>query len=290
MKSVELSFTKGSILTSVMLDELRDFPREMLNLWYKDYPDGILSGMDVYREGNPDGGGDVMLSGGVIKYRNRIYRMNEAISLTARLREQLDSGTVSSQKRYQFVFTEKPGYDIDSRPSQVGYSLELSIKGEDERAEGIHLARFKCGIGSRDNDGRLIVLEKPGRWDMTECPYSVRGALTFHPHMFKEVIGIIREKERRSELDYFILNQLYNEGVLHIQLIEDLTAGERQTEGAAGKLPDLTDLPAGRLRDRAGLWADFLKFIKRIEEPPANPVIEKSNPPARRREDVGQMI
>lgn len=41
------SFDNGSILKKNMLEALRDFPYEFMNLEYADYGDGIISGFQV---------------------------------------------------------------------------------------------------------------------------------------------------------------------------------------------------------------------------------------------------
>lgn len=63
-------FKDGSILNRTMLCALRDYPADILNLMYKDCPDGIITGFDVKAEKNT-----LLINSGILKHNDRIFVM-----------------------------------------------------------------------------------------------------------------------------------------------------------------------------------------------------------------------
>ncbi len=70
------NFTKGRILKAEMLVTLRDYAREWLDLHYQAYSDGVIAGCDVRVVGDL-----LMVSPGMIKHRNQLYRLAEDVTL-----------------------------------------------------------------------------------------------------------------------------------------------------------------------------------------------------------------
>lgn len=65
-------FTPGRILKTKMLTELRDYPREFINIKYRDYSDGIIAGCDIEVTDN-----FLIIKKGIIKHGETIYIMTE---------------------------------------------------------------------------------------------------------------------------------------------------------------------------------------------------------------------
>jgi hypothetical protein len=64
------NFGKGRILKKEMLESLRDYPRDYLDICFKDYSNGIISGADILVGEN-----GITVSRGVVKHNNRIYML-----------------------------------------------------------------------------------------------------------------------------------------------------------------------------------------------------------------------
>lgn len=70
------NFGKGRILKKEMLENLRDYPRNFLDIYYKDFSDGIISGTDIKTED-----GKLVIGRGIVKFAGRIYMLEEDVSL-----------------------------------------------------------------------------------------------------------------------------------------------------------------------------------------------------------------
>lgn len=69
-------FTKGSILKKEMLENLRDYPRDLMNIYYRDSSNGIISGCDININGY-----EIIINEGIIKHNNKIYTLRETFSI-----------------------------------------------------------------------------------------------------------------------------------------------------------------------------------------------------------------
>ena len=63
-------FSKGSILKKEMLENLRDFPRNFAQIFFKNYSDGIIAGTDL-----EVGQGQITVTKGIIKYGDRLFML-----------------------------------------------------------------------------------------------------------------------------------------------------------------------------------------------------------------------
>lgn len=70
------NFDKGRILKKEMLDNLRDYPRNFLDIYFKDFSKGIISGADLIV-----GEKDITVTKGIIKFDNKIYMLEKEISI-----------------------------------------------------------------------------------------------------------------------------------------------------------------------------------------------------------------
>lgn len=61
-------FGKGRILKKEMLECLRDYPKDFLDIYFKEYSNGIISGADVVVGENA-----VTVTRGIVKHNNRLY-------------------------------------------------------------------------------------------------------------------------------------------------------------------------------------------------------------------------
>lgn len=64
-------FDKNRILKKEMLENLRDFPRDILDIYYKDYSDGIISGGEICV-----GSSSITVKRGIIKHNGKIYMLD----------------------------------------------------------------------------------------------------------------------------------------------------------------------------------------------------------------------
>jgi hypothetical protein len=92
------NFGKGRILKKEMLESLRDYPRDYLDICFKDYSNGIISGADILVGEN-----GITVSRGVVKHNNRIYMLvKDYMNLTASIQ------TKRFLLRLSFLMGQKP--------------------------------------------------------------------------------------------------------------------------------------------------------------------------------------
>lgn len=218
-QTMELTFRRGTVLTSEMLGELYGAPRETLEIVYDEYPDGILTGAGVMERG-----GDVYLRRGLVKYGGRIYRMAEELNLSACVERQMGSDAQQEAHGSIFLCPAEPEA-VDGRGGQVRRALRVTAVPQDGEVEGLPFAAFRY---ARRPDGiKLSISEDADRddpssakfWNMAQCPYAIRGGVTYHPYIF----ALLRERllARMENQPWYccVLEQLATTGVLSMELI-----------------------------------------------------------------------
>ena len=66
------NFGKGRILKKEMLENLRDFPRNFFDIYFKNHSNGIIAGTDIHIGGN-----NITVRSGIIKHNGRIYMLTD---------------------------------------------------------------------------------------------------------------------------------------------------------------------------------------------------------------------
>ena len=125
-------FQKGRVLKSKMLENLRDYPRDLADLQFQNYSDGILAGVEVTVRGE-----NLVISKGIVKYNGRLYMLHSDYEV-AYLHSKKESFL-----KIRFAEAES---DLDFTSSTAEIILEDAV--ECARNE-IELARFKLKPGAR---------------------------------------------------------------------------------------------------------------------------------------------
>lgn len=125
-------FNKGRILKTSMLEGLRDFPRDFIELYYRGYADGILAGAEV--EVFPD---KLFVAPGMVLHKGRLYMLTEPMELAYQA-----TGRVNVLK---LRFTaEETVSDMTISHSELLLDEETTCTSRE-----LELARFKLKEGAR---------------------------------------------------------------------------------------------------------------------------------------------
>lgn len=125
-------FEKGRILKTAMLENLRDFPREALDIAYQDYADGIITGAMIQVERDT-----LKIAPGILKHQGRLYLLNHSVEVPYR--------ATGREMAVKVRFGEgKQDSDWMSHPSEI----VLTEPGESGAPE-LELCRFKLKEGAR---------------------------------------------------------------------------------------------------------------------------------------------
>lgn len=126
-------FKRGEILDSQLLENIKNTPYEFFSLKYFNYPDGIISGLEVYSDKNK-----LVITPGVIKFNNFYYRVNDEI-----VREiPLEDGNYI----LKINFFPRKLVDLEKYYEYV-FEVELDLKEVDEKNK-LELARIKRREGA----------------------------------------------------------------------------------------------------------------------------------------------
>ncbi len=131
MRIVYPNFTKGRILKIEMLENLRDYSRDALDVLTNDLSDGIVKGLDANVNKNI-----ITFAKGIVKYKGKVYLISENISI--------DYETTDVEVVIKLVFLEE-SLESDYRIQYISVILDKdTIIKENE----VELGRFKLKDGA----------------------------------------------------------------------------------------------------------------------------------------------
>ncbi len=131
MKLIYPNFAKGRILKIEMLENLRDFSRDMLEIFTDNLSDGVVRGLE------PNVSKDIItFSKGIVKYQGNVYLINEKLSI--------DYKATDVDVLIKLVFLEQ-SLEVDYKIQHVAINLDMDTKIKDNEIE---LGRFKLKAGA----------------------------------------------------------------------------------------------------------------------------------------------
>ena len=125
-------FERGSILKKDLLQNLRDYPRNIVNLYFSDYSEGILAGSEIKIAGQ-----QIVIEPGIIKFAGRLYILTEP--------ETIEYQPTNQAMMIKLKFAEATaGNDFKS------WASELVLESGVELAKNeFELGRFKLREGAK---------------------------------------------------------------------------------------------------------------------------------------------
>ncbi|RAW15250.1 DNA and RNA helicase [Paenibacillus taichungensis] len=164
-------FEKGRILRTEMLENLRDFPRNFLDVRFEDYSDGILTGLKVSVEDQ------VLIVGkGVLKHAGRLYLLEDDFSVPY-----MATGRVAVLK---MIFLEPT-----RRPDFTAHHAEIVLEGEESLGlDEVELGRFKLKPGAvlrSDYQDFADMNTEFNTWCDLHAPYSAISTPTLRPDILR---------------------------------------------------------------------------------------------------------
>lgn len=238
-------FQKGRILKREMLENLRDFPRDAVDLYFQDYSDGIIAGLHLIVKGM-----DVTVTKGIVKYDKQLYLLNEDCTLSYEATE------IETALLLQFAVAEQ-------QPDFTQHTVTLQLANAHVLPERtLELARFKLKAGAILRTSYTDFADFGTEYNTLNyvyCQYAGRQVSTYHPIMLKtyarELLAkrptnpydiafafdcLNKERMEREAVDYYIsarlelpLQQLSNEQAHHY-LTKILSNGQSNKRGADG--------------------------------------------------------
>jgi len=171
-------YTPGRVLKRESIENLRDFPRDFLDIAYADYSDGIIRGFDVTYNARK-----LYISGGALKHNGRIIVLKETVcdftGFGERIRVSLCLGEAKETEDFLAIEAE---FKITRNP--VGGA------NEPDASAGIELARFRLAEGAvlrKKNEYRGITdfVTPDNTLNLVNVEYSGLYYPTFSPELLK---------------------------------------------------------------------------------------------------------
>ena len=176
-------FAPGRVLKREAIENLRDFPRDFLDIAYADYSDGIICGFDVtYASGK------LHIAGGAVKHDGRIIVLKETVCDFTRFNENI---------RVNLRFGEtKENEDFLVIDATIGLS-----RGSDE-SDGIELARFRLAEGAAlRKKSEYKGVSDFITYDNTLNLVNVRYSGLYHPTFSPELLKIFAKEILKTSQD-----------------------------------------------------------------------------------------
>lgn len=210
LTKIELSFKSNTLLTGGLLTKLYELPLEFANMLFRDYSDGVISGMRI----STDNGLEV--SEGLYKYNGEFFSHDGKIECP----EKYESGRhyfLILQPQISERRIDEPNISVIPIAIKVVDRDQLS-QIEDQNEEYKLLLKF---TGSpRLPQGTETIL--PDSFDLTPLEHSCRGdKSTYAPQLFELIYKLLQNKDNRHPFDYVIMNEIKSRGVLPQNTIEE---------------------------------------------------------------------
>ena len=190
-------FTQGRILKNEMLEELRDFPRTVVDITYANYSAGIISGFDLRVDQE-----NITISQGIVKYQKEIIVLGETIKIPYEADD--------TKQILKLQFGENV-IDADFETRVVKIILEEKPPQPENELE---LARFRLSKGAYlrlDYQNFEDFLTGHNTLNLVHQPYSSTNGTTLNPTILKyfarELLTYKTEHPHDLAIIYQVLNQ-----------------------------------------------------------------------------------
>jgi len=200
-------FERGRLLKIEMLEALRDFPRDLLEIYFKDSPKGILTGCEIKTEKH-----HLVIEPGIILYNNLLFILKEPYEVPYLSNNRL------TLLKVRCLDTEQEK-DFKRSISQIYLDYQCECK-ENE----IELCRFKLKEGARLRSNYVDFQDLSTEYDTVNrlyVPYIKGNLLTFTPEILSYYVKELLNCQNLDPIDIqFCYLILQNEGVIAWHVVE----------------------------------------------------------------------
>lgn len=192
-------FEKKRILRTEMLEQLRDFPRDYLEILYSDYSDGILLGCAPgWNQGK------LTVEPGILRYKGYLYFLKEPFVMECGAEDKIRYLKVRfhTPVRENGMMVGKSTIDLDDKAPNPDFEMEL--------------CRFRLQAGARLRDTYENFTDCITEFDTVQLvgvPWASPGRHTLHPKIMKQYAAEMLRKGNRDTVDTsFAMDILVNGG------------------------------------------------------------------------------
>lgn len=203
-------FNRGTILKKEMLENLRDYPRDFIDIYYKDMSDGIITGCHININDY-----EIIVNEGLIKHNDKIHFLNNKISIP------YENSNRETILKIRFLDEETDNNFINFL-SEICLDEDLNIN-ENE----LELCRFKLKEGAKLRENYIDFFDLATEYNTVNilnvkhsgtCEETIRPKII---KMFSEMLLKSSSKEYEDLLfSMMSLNSKYLERNLILQYID----------------------------------------------------------------------
>lgn len=187
-KNIYPLFEPKRLLKKEMLENLRDFPRNMFGILYQDYSDGILSGCELETEDE-----SLLIKPGIICHKGIPYLLEEPWKVP-----------YEATGKLAYLKVRFPDKSVGT--GQDEYLSQICLE-EDETDEGceLELARFKLQEGARLRDTYADFFDYNTEFDTINriyAPYASPERSSIYPQIMRTYARTLMEYPIQNPWDY----------------------------------------------------------------------------------------
>ncbi|UHA72256.1 DNA and RNA helicase [Paenibacillus sp. 481] len=198
-------FNRGRILKSEMLENLRDFPRNFVDIYYNEHSNGVISGAHVHV-----GEGVLTVRKGIVKHADRIYMLEQDVEIPY----PSVGKEILLKVRFQQEVEEK---DFTSYRTEMVLDDNILIQPDE-----LELARFKLKEGARlrsDYQSFVDMATEYNTLNIIHVEYAATHKSTIHPLVLRNFAAEMLKRASKHPYDIVFAMLCLNEGVLEREVI-----------------------------------------------------------------------
>lgn len=187
-KNIYPLFERKRLLKKEMLEILRDYPRDIFQILYQDYSNGILAGCELETTD-----GSLVVHPGIIYYNEIPYILDDDWKVSYE--------ATGKQSYLKVRFSDKTaGIGQDEYLSQIYWDDRIP-----DDSHEIELARFKLQSGARLRDSYTDFFDLDTEFDTINriySPYASVGKHSIYPQILKKFAEVLMQHPIQNQWDY----------------------------------------------------------------------------------------
>ncbi|MGL6066375.1 MAG: hypothetical protein ACRC0R_04785 [Cetobacterium sp.] len=217
LKNIDVIFKKGEILNFKMLEEIKKFPKNLLEIEYNQYSNGIIKGLEFFYDENKN----LLIQPGIIKHKNFLYLLEKSSLILKR--ENLSG----NKEGDTYIYLKEKENETKENICVKEISLNIT-KNED--CDGIFLGRFvmRQNILPKLEYEKLEDFGNDSFMNIIERKYSDIENSTISPKIINKISLELLKLEYVSPLENYIITKGLDKKVLsfcilksYLEIVED---------------------------------------------------------------------
>ncbi|MGM0508837.1 MAG: hypothetical protein ACQERZ_06665 [Fusobacteriota bacterium] len=198
-------FEKGSILKKGMLEALRDYPKNFIDIFFEEYSDGILEGCKISVNESY-----IVINKGIIKLDGCIYILDD--------KTEIDYPESNVEVVIKISILEEENRDYDIKKLNI-----TSDENKDLLKNELELGRFKLRKGA---DLRTTYSDffdfktEYNTLNIINCKYSSTGGTSISPKILREFGKKALEINTMSPIDIIFAYKTLESGTVNREIIK----------------------------------------------------------------------